>query len=137
MQSLGEAIHVLRRRKGWSQQKLATAAKTSSEYISQLETGARTNPTLAVTTRIATALGTTPDHILHRAGLLELNSHAPLDPEVQHIADMLAAWPEDESKGNMRAIITSVGETMEHVLGALNGDALKETTNEDNGREVS
>ena len=136
MPTVGQVLSEMRRERGWSQRLLAYRAKTSSAYISMLEHGNRT-PATALLIRLTTALGTTPDYVLRRAGMLETNSHTPLDPEVQHIADMLAAWPEDESKANMRAIITSVGETMEHVLGALNGDALKETTNEDNGREVS
>lgn len=35
--SLGEMIHVLRRRKGWSQEELAEKAGVSASYISKLE----------------------------------------------------------------------------------------------------
>jgi len=136
MPTLGQVLGEMRRERGWSQRLLAYRAKTSSAYISMLEHGNRT-PATALLIRLTTALGTTPDYVLRRAGMLETNSHTPLEPEVQRIADLLAAWPESDVKGNMRAIITTVGETMEHVLRALNDDALKETTNEDGGNAVS
>ena len=136
MPTVGQVLSEMRRERGWSQRLLAYRAKTSSAYISMLEHGNRT-PATALLIRLTTALGTTPDYVLRRAGMLETNNHTPLEPEVQRIADLLAAWPESDVKGNMRAIITTVGETMEHVLRALNDDALKETTNEDGGSTVS
>jgi len=137
MATFGQVLREIRTERGLTQGQLAYKAHTSPEYISMLENNPERMPTTGLLVRLTTALHTTPDYVLHRAGMLKTNSHTPLEPEVQRIADLLAAWPESDVKGNMRAIITTVGETMEHLLRALNDDALKETTNEDGGSAVS
>jgi len=136
MARFGQVLQEMREERGLGQRQLAYKAGTTGPYLSMIENGDRT-PATGLLIRLAVALGTTPDYMLRRAGMLKTNSHTPLEPEVQRIADLLAAWPESDVKGNMRAIITTVGETMEHVLRALNDDALKETTNEDGGSAVS
>jgi XRE family transcriptional regulator of biofilm formation len=49
-------IRALREQKGMTQEKVAQKAKVTKFYISQLETGLRKNPSLAVLKRIAKAL---------------------------------------------------------------------------------
>ena len=138
MVRFGVVLKEMRAERGWTQGQLAYKADTTPEYISILENNPEKVPATGLLVRLTRALGTTPDYVLRRAGMLETNNHTPLEPEVQRIADLLSTWPEGELKNAARAIvITTVGETMEHVLRALNDDALKETTNEDNGREVS
>ena len=137
MVRFGIVLKEMRTERGWTQGQLAYKADTTPEYISILENNPEKVPATGLLVRLTGALGTTPDYMLRRAGMLKMNSHTPLEPEVQRIADLLAAWPESDVKGNMRAIITTVGETMEHLLRALNDDALKETTNEDGGSTVS
>ena len=68
---LGTNLKKYRVAKGWTQEELAREAskglpgrrKVSREYITQLETSARSNPSLAVLLRIAGALGV-PVHSL-------------------------------------------------------------------------
>lgn len=47
----------LRERKGMKQRTLATRARVTEAYISQLESGVRKNPSLIVLRRLAKALG--------------------------------------------------------------------------------
>jgi transcriptional regulator with XRE-family HTH domain len=54
---LGRTLRKLRTSKGWTQAELAARAKVTREYLTLLESGARTNPSLAVLQRLAKALG--------------------------------------------------------------------------------
>lgn len=54
--SLGEMIHVLRRRKGWSQEELAKKAGVSASYISKLERN-DADPSLDTLGTVVGALG--------------------------------------------------------------------------------
>ena len=55
---LARVIKGLRKRKGdLTRSELARAAKVTPAYITQLETGQRKNPSLAILKRIARALG--------------------------------------------------------------------------------
>ena len=54
---LKTVLRVLREKRGWSQVKLATAAKVTGAYIAQIETGKKKNPSLDVLKRLARALG--------------------------------------------------------------------------------
>ena len=126
MGKFGQVLREIRTERGLTQGQLAYKADTTPEYISMLERSADRTPGTNLLVRLTTALGITPDYVLRRAGILNVSDHAPLDPEVQHIADLLAAWPEGELKGNLRAIITIVGETLEHVLEMLKDEDEKE-----------
>ncbi len=53
---VGRRLRRLRRRKGWSQARLAKRIGVSQPYLSQLERGADRNPTLKVLQRLAKAL---------------------------------------------------------------------------------
>jgi transcriptional regulator with XRE-family HTH domain len=55
--AVGRSIKRLREAKGWTQQALAERVRVTDAYIAQLETGVRTNPSLAVLQRLAKALG--------------------------------------------------------------------------------
>ena len=50
-------LKTLREDKGLTQEELAKKARLTKPYISQLETGARKNPSLPALQRIARALG--------------------------------------------------------------------------------
>jgi DNA-binding XRE family transcriptional regulator len=54
---LGETLKALREKRGFTQVDLAQRASVTPEYITQLETGARVNPSLDVLKRVAKALG--------------------------------------------------------------------------------
>jgi len=53
----GRMLKALREEKGWTQDELAKRAKLTKPYISQLESGARKNPSLPALQRLAKALG--------------------------------------------------------------------------------
>lgn len=117
---LATALRELRLERGLTQGQLAYKAATTPEYISMLETGTRGNPGADLLVRLATALQTTPDYILHRSGMLDIeNGHEPLDPQVQHIADILASWPDENSKAKARAIVATIGDALLHVRDTL------------------
>jgi DNA-binding XRE family transcriptional regulator len=50
-------LRTLRAQKGLTQKQVAKKARVTEFYVSQLETGLRRNPSLAVLRRLATALG--------------------------------------------------------------------------------
>lgn len=56
-QALGQMLKRLREKKGLTQEELAKKAKLTKPYISQLENGIRTNPSLPARQRLAKALG--------------------------------------------------------------------------------
>ncbi len=53
---LGRVLRTLRKEKGWTQNELAEKASVNRSYLTQLETGARVNPTIAVLKRLAKSL---------------------------------------------------------------------------------
>ncbi len=53
---LGRVLRTLREEKGWTQNELAEKASVDRSYLTQLETGARVNPTIAVLKRLAKSL---------------------------------------------------------------------------------
>lgn len=63
--SIGSRIQELRQNKKMSRYELANKADLTSVAIYNYETGRRIPNTISVA-KIATALGTTTDHILHR-----------------------------------------------------------------------
>ncbi len=54
---LGAMLKTAREKKGLTQDELAKRAKLTKPYISQLESGARKNPSLPALQRLAKALG--------------------------------------------------------------------------------
>jgi len=136
MLTFGQVLREMREERKLTQGQLSYKAQTTAEYISMIENGDRT-PATGLLIRLTKALGTTPDYMLRRAGMLETNSHTPLEPEVQHIADLLATWPEGQLKSAARAIVITTGETLEHVLEALGDENQKEHRGEGTRRTVS
>ncbi len=63
MSSVGERIKEQRSRLGWTQEKLATAAKISTGFLSDLETGKR-NVSADYLMEIAHALGVSIDYLM-------------------------------------------------------------------------
>jgi transcriptional regulator with XRE-family HTH domain len=61
---LGRRIKRLREAAGMTQMELARRTATNQGYIARLENGERTNPSLAVLRRIASALKTTTANLL-------------------------------------------------------------------------
>lgn len=108
MEELGLVIHMLRRRKGWTQAELARRVDTSGEYISQLETGARTNPSAQLLTRLAVALDTTPDYMLTEAGMLPTTENGPLPPEVLDLAQAIEAYPDGAAKEQAKQMVIDI-----------------------------
>lgn len=60
----GDMITILRKRRGWQVQQLAVRAKISKGYLSLLENGQVSNPTLQVLLRLCVALSTDPNTLL-------------------------------------------------------------------------
>lgn len=105
MDNIGEVIHILRRRKGWTQGQLAYHAGTSPEYISLIENGKRENPSADWLLNIAIALGTTPDYILSEAGQLPNTENPPLPPEVKELAQVIETYPDGPAKLQAKQMI--------------------------------
>ena len=130
---LGGVLKEIRLERGLTQGQVAYKADTAPEYISMLESGHRKSPSAQLLARISLALGTTPDYILTRAGILNSKERRPLEPEVQELDDILAAWPETTLKRNAREVIITVVETLSAIKGmdgeATLGEHCDETTN--------
>jgi len=57
-------LRTLRRERRMTQEELAKKARVTRDYISQLETGLRDNPSLPVLRRLAKALGVSAGELL-------------------------------------------------------------------------
>jgi shikimate 5-dehydrogenase len=68
----GRELRKLRLDAGYSQARLAESVNTATSYISQLETGKRM-PTLRIIRRLSPFLGVTPDYLLRKVGMVEMN----------------------------------------------------------------
>jgi XRE family transcriptional regulator of biofilm formation len=76
---IGEKIKRLRQEKGYSITELAKIADVSKSYLSQLERGVQTNPSLQFLIKIASPLGTTIQQLMGNAqekekAVIELDS---------------------------------------------------------------
>lgn len=129
MATFGEVLRKIRKERGLTQGQLAYKSDTTPEYISMLERSTDRAPGTKLLVRLTRGLGITPDYILARAGMLELNGDAPLAPEVQHIPDILASWPESSLKANARQVVITVAETLAEIR-RLDGEG-----NGENNRE--
>ncbi|NIM07178.1 MAG: helix-turn-helix domain-containing protein [Armatimonadetes bacterium] len=108
MSELGFTLHMLRRRRGWTQGQLAQRARTTPEYISQLERGKKTNPGIDLLTRLALALETTPDFILIQAGMLPVSDNMPLPPEVAELVETIEAYPDGPAKEQAKQMVVDI-----------------------------
>ncbi len=68
----GRELRRLRREKALSQAGLAELAGVTASYLSQLETGER-NPTPSVIRRLSPYLDMSPNHLLGRIGMVEMD----------------------------------------------------------------
>jgi len=64
MARLKVRVRTLRRERRMTQEELAKKARVTRDYISQLETGLRDNPSLPVLRRLAKALGVSAGELL-------------------------------------------------------------------------
>ena len=64
--TLGEKIHLLRRRLRWTQRELGQAAQINANTIARLERGEITDPSGQMILRLARALETSTDYLLGR-----------------------------------------------------------------------
>ena len=62
--NLGERVHLLRRRLGWTQKELAEASKINVNNIARIERSEVRDPGGQMVARMARALGTTTDYLL-------------------------------------------------------------------------
>ncbi len=74
--ALGKDIRELRRKRGFTQEKLAEFADLSVPYISHLERGTKT-PSLAVLVRLAENLGVTVDRLLSGNQIVDKAAYYP------------------------------------------------------------
>jgi len=63
---LSRKLKELRKRAGWSQQKLAERASLSYNAITKIEQGAATKPTIQTMVKIADAFGVSLDELVGR-----------------------------------------------------------------------
>ena len=64
MMNLGERVHLLRRRLGWTQRELAEASHVNLNNIARIERSEIRDPGGQTIARLAKALGTTTDYLL-------------------------------------------------------------------------
>lgn len=72
--TIGQRIKKTREKKGWSQYKLAKEADVQPSTISQIESGARQNPSVDVLQKVANVLSTTISELLGQKNLKEKTS---------------------------------------------------------------
>jgi transcriptional regulator with XRE-family HTH domain len=64
--TLGEKVHLLRRRLGWTQRELAQAAQINTNTLARLERDEIRDPGSQLILRLARALNTSTDYLLGR-----------------------------------------------------------------------
>jgi transcriptional regulator with XRE-family HTH domain len=64
--TLGERIHLLRRRRGWTQEELAALIRVPSTTLARIEQGETKNPHVNIVRQLADVLGTSTDYLLGR-----------------------------------------------------------------------
>ena len=62
--NLGERVHLLRRRLGWTQKELAEVSKINVNNIARIERSEVKDPGGQMVAKLATALGTSTDYLL-------------------------------------------------------------------------
>jgi transcriptional regulator with XRE-family HTH domain len=89
-ESLGDRVRRLRRERNWTQDRLATEAKLSKSFISEVESGT-SQPRGPVLVRIATALGASLDYLMTGREASPAKSAAPVEipPELVALAERL------------------------------------------------
>lgn len=80
--SLGERIHLLRKRRGMSLEALAAAVGVSHQALSGYERGLH-EPTAGTLARVATSLGTTTDYLV---GLRHSSTPSKRSGKARHLA---------------------------------------------------
>ena len=89
--SLGSAIRELRRLRRLTQVSLADMAGVDQSYISQIETGRRTNASWQVMAALARALEVSTDELYRRAGLIQ----GSVETRPRSIRERAAEWLTD------------------------------------------
>jgi transcriptional regulator with XRE-family HTH domain len=104
--ALGEKIRELRKKKGYTLEKLAELTDSSKSYIWELENKSPPRPSAEKLSRIAAELGVTAEYLLDRAGELHVADAADeafyrkyrrMDPTVKdRIRRMIDVWDDDK-----------------------------------------
>jgi len=74
---IGDRIKEMRLQKRYSITRLAEKAQISKSYLSQIEKGSNSNPSLQMLHKIAASLGTSVDYLID-----ETNEHMKADPYI-------------------------------------------------------
>lgn len=72
--TLGEKVHALRRRNGWTQRDVGSAIAVSPNYVARIERGEIRQPSGELIKRLAMVFGCTTDYLL---GMGEKESALP------------------------------------------------------------
>jgi transcriptional regulator with XRE-family HTH domain len=64
LSAFGANLKRARQAKGWTQAELAKRAQVRQGYLSELELGQKTNPSMALLERLARALGTSVSRLM-------------------------------------------------------------------------
>ncbi len=91
----GRELRRLRREQGLSQARLAELAGVTASYLSQLETGER-NPTPMVIRRLSPYLNVSPNHLLGRIGMVEMDLAGTLAGNRAYVGRVAPDLPEDQ-----------------------------------------
>jgi transcriptional regulator with XRE-family HTH domain len=104
--ALGDKIRQLRKKKGYTLEKLAELTESSKSYVWELENKYPPRPSADKLSRIAAALGVTAEYLLDREGDVTAADAADqafyrkfrrMDPEVKdRIRRMIDVWDDDK-----------------------------------------
>jgi transcriptional regulator with XRE-family HTH domain len=88
MMTLGERIHLLRRRLGWTQRELAAAIRINVNNLARIERSEIKDPGGQLVARLAKAMGTSADFLL---GLTEESGIIEEDRDLCPVAEVLVS----------------------------------------------
>ena len=106
MTALGEKIRDLRKKKGYTLEKLAELTESSKSYIWELENKNPPRPSAEKVSRFAAVLGVTAEYLIDREGEKDVadatdealfRKYRRMDPEVKdRIRRMIEVWDDDK-----------------------------------------
>ena len=86
-QSLASRLRRLREEQGLSLSEVARRAQVSKAYVSQLERGGSKEPSYSIVTRLATALGTTAQHLTGQPNAWDPTEFQTVPPSLRSFAE--------------------------------------------------
>lgn len=117
----GRELRKLRRGRGFSQARLAELAGVTASYLSQLETGER-HPTPGVIRRLSPHLEVSPNYLLARIGMVEMDLAGTLAGNREYVGRLAPGLTREQAE-EMANYLTYLDFKQEALKGAADAES--------------